>query len=62
MPIDAGRAALIVARDIHAAAARSIVLEGSCWVGTSGFLLNAVRKSESVFVALDDWIPSGEAK
>src|SRR3981189_777867 len=42
--------------------ARSIVREGSCWVGTSGFLLLALRRSESMFVALDDWIRSGERK
>ena len=42
--------------------ARSVVPEVSYWVGTSGFLLIAIRRSESMFVALDDWILSGEAK
>src|SRR3979490_2509134 len=42
--------------------ARSIVPAVSYWVGTNGFLLIAIRRSESMFAALDDWIPSGEAK
>src|SRR5258705_12082632 len=42
--------------------ARSIVREGSCLVGTSGFLLIAIRRSEGMFAALDDWILSGEAQ
>src|SRR4030081_2512840 len=42
--------------------ARSIVPAVSYWVGTNGFLLLAIRRSESMFVALDDWIRSGERK
>src|SRR5258708_39114450 len=42
--------------------ARSIVREGSCLVGTSGFLLIAIRRSEGMVAALDDWILSGEAQ
>jgi hypothetical protein len=43
--------------------ARAISRAGGIVLGcTSGFLLIAIRRSESMFVALDDWILSGEEK
>src|SRR5258705_13796625 len=43
--------------------ARSIVREGSCMLGWHERVLAlAIRRSESMLVALDDWIRSGERK
>ena len=40
----------------HATHSRSVVPKVSYWVGTSGLI--AIRRSESMLVALDDWILS----